>query len=157
MFDVEHEKESFEVTKFVVSNTLGVTNYPPESKYWRPALFTKLDFPLHSSEIPHSSLRLTLAIENKIELDSELDRIKKISIQHYDSLNELFKMEKENGLTHLVLDGKKDRPNYLNDIYYNEKNYPFLKKIYDSADLGFKYHVKIFEIDYSQFLKNNEE
>ena len=34
------------------------------------------------------------------------------------------------------------------NIFHNEKNYPFLIKEYDSKENGFKYHVKLFKINY---------
>ena len=43
------------------------------------------------------------------------------------------------------------RSEFLIEIYNNENNYNFLKKIYDSNDEGFNYKLKIFEIDYNLF------
>ena len=40
-----------------------------------------------------------------------------------------------------------------NDIFYNEEKYTFLEKIYDTKDMNFDYHVKIFEINYEEFEK----
>ena len=43
---------------------------------------------------------------------------------------------------------------FLDDVYENEKMYPYLKKVFDSNDNGFKkFHVKVFEIDYEKFHK----
>ena len=45
---------------------------------------------------------------------------------------------------------------YLNKIFDNEENYPFLKKIVDSRDLGLtQLKVKVFEIDYEKFHQNS--
>ena len=41
--------------------------------------------------------------------------------------------------------------NFLIEIYNNENNYNFLKKIYDSNDEGFNYKLKVFEINYDLF------
>ena len=37
------------------------------------------------------------------------------------------------------------------DIFNHEEKYPYLIKEFDSEELGFRYHVKIFKIDYSKF------
>ena len=37
---------------------------------------------------------------------------------------------------------------FLQNIFQNEENYKFLKKIYDSRNDGYNYHVKVFEINY---------
>ena len=45
---------------------------------------------------------------------------------------------------------------FLNDLYYNEENYPYMKKIFDSDKLGYKeFKVKVFEIDYKNFYELN--
>ena len=58
--------------------------------------------------------------------------------------------------SHLVVDGGKNRAQFLNDVFYNEGNYPFLIKEYDSLHDNYKYHVKIFRIDYEKFNLENE-
>ena len=41
---------------------------------------------------------------------------------------------------------------FLSDIYYNDQQYSYLKKIVDTNELGFiKFKVKVFEIDYDKF------
>ena len=70
-----------------------------------------------------------------------------------------------NTLTELIEDGKNFDLKYipinadnngfndfLDDVYYNEKNYPYLQKIYDSTELNFKkIKIKIFEINYEKY------
>ena len=68
-------------------------------------------------------------------------------------VKDYIKFGKNVGLTHLVTDGKSAQPNVLNDIFYNEKNYPYLLKQFDSTEHGFKYHMKIYEIDFHLFEK----
>ena len=42
-------------------------------------------------------------------------------------------------------------------LYSNEENYPYMVKIFDSNELGYKkLKVKVFEIDYEKFNNNNE-
>ena len=33
-------------------------------------------------------------------------------------------------------------------VFNNEEKYPFLTKEYDSKENGFKYHIKLFKINY---------
>jgi len=77
------------------------------------------------------------------------------------SVEKFIEEGKEQGLTHLVLDGKNIRLELLDDAFYNDEKYPYLIKIFDSAEKGFNhYHVKIFEINYQkfdQFIKNDKE
>jgi hypothetical protein len=45
----------------------------------------------------------------------------------------------------------------LSDLYSNEENYPYMVKIFDSNEFAYKkLKVKVFEIDYEKFNKNNE-
>ena len=44
---------------------------------------------------------------------------------------------------------------FLTDVYDNEENYTFLKKVFDSDNENFyKFDVKLFEIDYDKFYKD---
>ena len=41
---------------------------------------------------------------------------------------------------------------FLNDLYYNEENYPYMKKIFDSEEANYEeFKIKAFEIDYKKF------
>ena len=41
---------------------------------------------------------------------------------------------------------------FLNDLYYNEEKYPYMKKIFDSNEMNYKeFKIKVFEIDYKKF------
>ena len=45
---------------------------------------------------------------------------------------------------------------FLNDVYYNEADYPYLKKVFDSQEEEYQnLKVKVFEIDYDLFHKSN--
>jgi hypothetical protein len=40
----------------------------------------------------------------------------------------------------------------VDEIYYDENQYPYLKKIFDSNEKSFtKLKLKVFEIDYNKF------
>ena len=70
-----------------------------------------------------------------------------------NNLNELITKGQNLELKYLIAyDHDTPIHNYVNKIYDNETNYPFLIKIFDSNDLGYtKLKIKIFEIDYVKF------
>ena len=46
---------------------------------------------------------------------------------------------------------------YIDQVYHNEKQYPYLIKIFDSSEHGYeKLKIKVFEINYEKFHKNFE-
>ena len=129
-FDNEHQREAFVVAQHAVSVANGINDYYPEESYIVVAEMPK-DWP---------------------QLKSSIDfHVHAVSTQEYDSLEKYIESSKNNGLTHLVLDGNKIRPSFLNDVYYHDEKYPYLTKVYDSIDDNLKYHVKIYKIDYSKF------
>ena len=71
--------------------------------------------------------------------------------QNAGSVEDYIKSAKEDGLTHLVTDGKNALPKILNDVFYNEKNYRYIVKQFDSKEAGFKYHINVYKIDYEIF------
>jgi hypothetical protein len=129
-YDYEHQRESFSIAQSITSIAKGVNGYYPEDSYIKPA------------EIPQNWPVLKSSIEFKTTI---------ISTKDFDSLTKFIGLSEKNGLTHLVVDGQKNRPSFLNDVFYHPEKYPYLVEIYDSSESGFKYHVKIFKIDYSLF------
>jgi O-antigen/teichoic acid export membrane protein len=129
-FDYEHQREAFGISEYVVKITKGVNDYHPESSYVQPA------------ELP----KKWPALQSSINFTTVL-----IPTDGFDSLTEYIKSSEEKGLTHLVLDGQKNRPSFLNDVFYHKEKYPYLVEVFDSSEHGFKYHVKIYKIDYTKF------
>lgn len=127
--DYEHEREAFEVAKHVSKTSTVINDYYPEVKYIRVPPLTH-DFPI---------------MINGTKFGPQV-----ISADGFDSL-EKFIENNNNRLDHLVLDGAKNRPSFLNDVYFNEQKYPYLIKEFDSTELGFRYHVKIYRIDYEKY------
>ena len=41
--------------------------------------------------------------------------------------------------------------NKFNYIFFNENEFPYLEKVYDSKEKGYDYHVKLFKINYKEF------
>jgi hypothetical protein len=132
--DEEYEKEAFTLSLKIKEITNGINEFYPESTYFQ---FIDLD-----KKFPN--------LKNEIN-----DNHKLFSTYKYENIEEFLLNEEENGLTHIVIDKsqKQDnlRKNFLIEIYKNENNYNFLKKIYDSNDEGFNYKLKIFKINYDLF------
>lgn len=129
-FDYEHQREAFGIAYKVIGVAGGVNTYYPEDSYITPA------------ELPEKWLALKASIDFKTTV---------IPTDGFNSLTEYIKSSEKKGLTDLVLDGQKNRPAFLNDVYYHQEKYPYLVKEYDSSKDGFKYHVKIFKINYNIF------
>ena len=134
--DYEHEREAFEISSFVVDNVTGINRYSPESQFVKPAeVFKKWP------NIPDTQIN-----SPKILRDTKL-----FSLVDYKSIEKFIEDSKEQGLSHVFVDGRSNRGIIDNDLFFNEKNYPYLIKEFDSKEFGLKYHVKIFRIDYSLF------
>jgi len=132
--DVEHEKEAVKLANEVVKRTKVFNEYYPESQYVVISALSDLDkFPTLTSSI--------------------FDRFNGVS-NTKDNLQEYLEFGRINGLTHLVVDDREYpqyRMKFLKDVFNHEEKYPYLIKIFDSKDFGYKYRLKIFEIDYDKF------
>lgn len=126
--DFQHEEETYKIAKHIAYFVQGVNQYYPESEY------------LNAVVIPEKPIMSNLI--NKIEI---------IPINHHDSLVEYIENSKDKGLTHLVIDMNEDRKEFLKQVYFNEKSYPYLQKVYDSQDENYLYSVKVFKINYEEF------
>lgn len=135
LVDYQLEREYFEISK-KINAMMNVSNEIfPADNYIRSAKIAELE------EFP--------VLRNSFDLFS----LKMIPNFEYDSLQELIQYGKENDLKHLVIDEDGDGMTYLYDVFHNEKEYPFLEKIFDSKSEGFQYHVKFFKIDHDAFNK----
>ena len=71
-----------------------------------------------------------------------------------ESIAELVENGKEFELKYIIAKEEKNFYPFLNDLYLNEENYPYLTKVFDSDEFGFKkLKLKVFEIDYEKFPK----
>jgi len=131
--DNVYEREIYDATVFVVKIADGVNEYSG-NKFVRTAAL--------ENSWPEL---LPLNEKNKMTVN-----IKKFSSKNSESLEQFLENNKNQGLTHLVI-VENDKELFLKKIFHNEKEYPFLEKIYDSKDLGFKNQIKIFEINYNIF------
>jgi len=129
--DYEYEKESVEVARFVSGLPGTINGYGPETYYVEVMDLEDKKFPILSSEINFQ---------------------KKVMKLQGETINEVIQDAKDKGLSYLAVTSAGQNDNHiLSKIYHEEHNYPYLKKIYDSKDYGFKFNVKIFEMNYNEF------
>ena len=75
-------------------------------------------------------------------------KINKISPSGFNDISEFIIKSKEKGLDHIVVDNLGNGPDYIQYIFDNEREFPYLEKVFDSKENGYEYHVKIFRINY---------
>ena len=79
------------------------------------------------------------------------------SYLYAESMRELISVGEKYHLKYVISNQNKGffHP-YVDEVYSHEEQYPYLHKIFDSDEKGFKkLKVKVFEIDYSSFHKSN--
>ena len=153
--DLEHEQEALEIAEIIKDTTKKVNGYYPEGVYLVHVVKnTDLEkFPiLSTSQPPHNKIVTNFDWLEYVN-DPNVKSILVDDIQGINSVEDYIKFGGKSGLTHLVTDGKSAQPKILNDVFYNEKNYPYLLKQFDSTERGFTYHMKIYEIDFHLFEK----
>ena len=134
--DYEHEKESFEIMQKISPMLNGTNMLHPETSYFN-TIQTIDQWPVISSKIKFNIIT--------------------VPTNEYNSLQQFIFDSKDEGLSHIIIDNNIKREKFLNELFFDETKYPYLKKIFDSKDEGFNYHVKVFLIDYESFsyIKNN--
>jgi len=129
--DYDDERESLEIAQYIYYNTNGVNDFYPETKYLN---FVKYD-----------------AANNFPILSKDFDTVNIVYGEEYNSAEsvlEYLEISKDKNLTHIVTNGENAKPEILNKIFFNEDDYPYLKKVFDSKEQGYQYDMKIFEINF---------
>jgi len=81
-------------------------------------------------------------------------------VLYAESLDELIQIGKEYDLKYIVINENANtdkiiRYPYLTNLYDEGEKYPFLTKVLDTKEIGFKkFKVKVFEINYDKFITN---
>ena len=70
-----------------------------------------------------------------------------------NSVEEIVRTGENYDLKYIISnEGKNEFHGFVDEIYFNEEEFPFLVKIFDSTNEGFeKLKIKVFEIDYEKF------
>jgi hypothetical protein len=153
--DFDYERDALSIAMIIKDTTKKVNSYYPEGVYLVHAIkYTDFEeFPVLSTDIPLANKIVSIEDWREQKGFISYESVLKNNIKGIDSVEDYIIFGKEAGVTHLVIDGKSAQVNVLNDIFYNEKNYPYLLKQFDSTEHGFKYHMKIYEIDFHLFEK----
>lgn len=130
--DYDLEREATRIAQHIYEIT-NVINYYPQGSYLDNArISSSQNFPVVRADLPSN--------------------LQTIYIEGYTNLGEYIEQNRSEGLTYLVVDKGDHRTFFLDDVFVNEGRYPYLKKVFDSFENGYKkYHVKIFKIDYELF------
>lgn len=148
MTTAENEQNALLTAKIVSKYASGINQYYPEDRYIEAALIPN----------SHSDFELLFKNERKDRtsvLDTIPGRVTIIDTKGYNSLKDYIKDARDKGLTHLVVDGKPTRQEFLNDVFYHEDQYPYLLKEFD-AKSNYNFPLKIFKIDYDKFEGTNQ-
>ena len=141
--DSQHDKEALLIAQRIVDSTTMVNTYYPES------IFIK------SLDLPEEWLDFKNFYKNSERTKGDLledlpHKIKGINPDKFDTL-ESFIVTYDKQFSHIITDSMENRPEFLKDVFQHEDKYPYLIKEWDSSDEDYKYHVKIFRIDYELF------
>ena len=156
--DNEHFRETYQIINQISDKEITINSdfgtHGGEFIYFHWTRLNNInDFPILKDDLPVSNISY-----NKQALI--VDGIKIYNLQYDDksnitNLKDYLKLLEKQKVTHLLVDKinnsiliNNDLRNELQQIFYNENNYPFLIKEYDSKENGFKYHVKLFKINY---------
>ena len=130
--DYQYEKEVFLITKFIDERTDIINADSADLKYKRASTIV-VNWPDLPKPTSDSHIGYSLYLE---------------STKEFTSIKSFIESNKEKNLQYIAVDGHQDQPEFLYDIFVNDKEYPFLEKIFDSNELDMKYHVKIYKINY---------
>ena len=149
--DLVFENEKKDFAKFAINNLHGkvLREFGPATDYVSYQIITNTPEQFKQYKIGSEWAEYQ-------ELDKNEKGIESISI-YGKSLAELVKNGKEFELEYIIAKKEKNFYPFLSDLYSNEENYPYMVKIFDSNEFAYKkLKVKVFEIDYEKFNKNNE-
>ena len=140
----ELENEKRLMSEFVLENLNGnfLRDFSSNMDYFNYQLITSPPNNFHEYKISTGMDKFRKNFENRNSI-----YISANSLTNLIDAGETFDLKyipiyaNDNGFNH-----------FLNDVYLNEKNYPYLEKIFDSDELNFqKIKIKIFEIDYKKY------
>jgi hypothetical protein len=157
--DIIFENEKQDFAKFVVNNLHGTSlrEFGPATDYVVYEIIT--DPPGQFKQY-----KINTDWKEYQELGDDKNRYTEKSI-YGESLGELVKNGQEfedtdldlpvgnkKSLKYIIAKEQNSFYPFLSDLYSNEDNYPYMIKIFDSQELGYKkLKVKVFEIDYEKF------
>tara|TARA_B100000749_G_scaffold214777_1_gene169624 strand:- start:98 stop:1753 length:1656 start_codon:yes stop_codon:yes gene_type:complete len=149
--DVSFENEKKDFAKFVLDNLHGTTlrEFGPATDYVAYQTITNPPGQFKQYKIGSEWTEYQEINENEKYFEDK-------SI-YGKSLADLVENGKKFELKYIITKEEKNFYPFLNDLYLNEDDYPYMVKIFDSNEVAYKkLKVKVFEIDYGKFNNNNE-
>ena len=149
--DVSFENEKKDFAKFVLDNLHGTTlrEFGPATDYVAYQTITN-----PPGQFKQYKIGSEWTEYQEINANEKYFEDKSI---HGKSLADLVENGKEFELKYIITKEGKNFYPFLNDLYLNEDDYPYMVKIFDSSEVAYKkLKVKVFEIDYEKFNNNNE-
>lgn len=145
--DTLEGEEKIELAKFLVNNLNGKILYDGKDNLYYN--YIAVDTPSGSFK----DYRINQGKDPYVK--SSTSNGPSVMVFKGDSLREILSNEDANDAKYIWIRDKNEPFNFLDDIFKNEEEYTFLKKVFDSNDKGFqKYHVKIFEINKQEFSRD---
>ena len=130
--DVENEQEAYDFMKKISDDKKIINYFGYELSYRIPTALEKVGyFPISTNKIEEKAIKV-------------------VNIPRVNSFEEFIKMGIENKMTHLAIK-EKNHHEFLDEIFKNEKKYPFLIKENDFREQDSKVNLKIFKIDYNKY------
>ena len=146
--DYDYERESLDIAHYIFENTDGINHYYPEAKY---LIFAKYELDQSKYHFESNSFPTFSNEYSSTNIIWDRDRYSN-EVLTFNSTKEYIEFGQSQNLTHIVTNGDNAEPKILNDVFFNEKEYPYLEKVFDSSENNFKkINVKIFKIDYKLF------
>ena len=139
--DFTNDREQYEITRYVNEISTSINRDYESLVYlkWYDRDVIE-NFPVLSTDLERKGQTDIVFIGNKSEFE-------------FSNLEDYLTYGNEKGLTHLVLDNSNLDNEYLKHVFNNDEEYSFLTKVFDSRDLGYNHHVKVYEIDFEKFFK----
>ena len=169
LIDHEYYRETYQILSEIGQREIVINGdfkkYGGEFVYFHWVRLNNIDeFPVLKESVPELSIS-TPVQPARIEKESnyaEIDRDYPVWKNKKDINNfaEYLVVLKQQNVTHLLID-EENNISLINEylrsdlrkIFQNEDEYPYLIKEYDSREEGYKYHLKLFRIDYEAFKK----
>lgn len=134
--DYSGESEVYQVSRFVADNVDGINSGSKIEKYLTVAEIANR-WPIKSTP---GNLKETF-------------EVKQFTLGEVKTLEEFIIKYKDQKLTHIAVDAYAE--SILSDVYHHEEKFPYLEKIYESKEHGYKYNLKLYKINYRDFVKYN--
>lgn len=130
---IDNENELNNIAKIISNKELTLNYHPTISRY------------IYANELPI----MWPFVINDVQFKTKI-----IPTSNFNDIENFISNSKDS-ITNIIVDENPNLPEFLQDVYFHEEKYPYLKKVFDSTDAGFNHNTKVFKIDFQKFnLKN---